>query len=104
MAVNDGDGTGKISTDDRKGRKILANMTMEGTPNCTHAIPTGTFLKKLDTTLTVMMMTHFSRERRTVFLDDFIGASIAPCDADLVLISPANFHSSAGVSQLKAVQ
>ena len=64
VAVNDGDGTGKISTDDRKGRKILVNMVMESTPYYTHAIPTGVFSKVLDNTLTVVMMTPFSRERR----------------------------------------
>ena len=37
--------TGKTSTDDRKGRKILVNMTMKSTPYYTHAISTGTFQK-----------------------------------------------------------
>ena len=38
--------TGKSSTDDRKKRKTLVNMTMESTPYYTHAIPTRNFFKK----------------------------------------------------------
>ena len=38
--------TGKTSTDDRKKRKTLVNMTMESTPYYTHAIPTRNFFKK----------------------------------------------------------